>query len=282
MSKEPRGFRTADLDVDFFDDDKVRSLVRSTRDEALICRCLVAQLSVVAASWDKGQRATLAEAAPVWLTDLDDLRDRLARVELLDAEGRIPEESWTRRFGRAWERLLAKKEAGRLGGLAKAANRAGTSSPEPHESPSTATPSPQRSQSDATPPPEHEAGDALRRTVPSRSAPSRPEKKTGLEGTAVEEDEGRATAASSPAPFVSRPPAAGRTDASSATPAAVGRMQVVSRPQPGWRHPCANYVAHQNHHRLVDGQAVCDACESAIAAAGKPNGVELGAAELGL
>jgi hypothetical protein len=57
-----------------------------------------------------------------------------------------------------------------------------------------------------------------------------------------------------------------------------GRPRASSRPltippaiaaaTPSWRLPCTNYVAHQHHHQLVDGQAVCPPCEEAAAAAG--------------
>jgi hypothetical protein len=39
------------------------------------------------------------------------------------------------------------------------------------------------------------------------------------------------------------------------------------RPAPGWRHPCLDYVHHQSKHRIEGGQAVCDACEAALALA---------------
>ena len=79
------------LDVGILDDPKVRQLVRLTRDEAVVARCLIAYVSTVASSWDRGERVSLEDSAPLWLTALDDLGDRLAVVGLLDEERRIPE-----------------------------------------------------------------------------------------------------------------------------------------------------------------------------------------------
>lgn len=42
----------------------------------------------------------------------------------------------------------------------------------------------------------------------------------------------------------------------------------IASATPQWRLPCTNYVAHQQQHRLVDGQAVCPVCEEAAAKAG--------------
>jgi len=108
-------FRNADLDVEFFDhgDGKVRALIRTTRDEALLARLHVAYLATVAASWKAGERVRMQDVAPAWLSGLKDLADLLAEVDLLDAEGLIPEASWTRRFEPARDRVLAKLERDR-------------------------------------------------------------------------------------------------------------------------------------------------------------------------
>lgn len=51
------------------------------------------------------------------------------------------------------------------------------------------------------------------------------------------------------------------------TPAPAGDVPAVTVPSrlealtPRWRTPCTSYVAHQSRHRIVDGLAVCDACE---------------------
>ena len=42
----------------------------------------------------------------------------------------------------------------------------------------------------------------------------------------------------------------------------------IASATPSWRLPCADYVAHQQQHRLIDGQAVCPPCEDAAAKAG--------------
>ena len=103
MSRD-KGFTRADVDVRLLDDRKVRQPVRSTADEGLVARCLVAYTSVVLASWSAGEPVTLEDAAPLWLTATEDLRDRLAFVGLLQSDGRIPEHAWANWFGEAWTR----------------------------------------------------------------------------------------------------------------------------------------------------------------------------------
>ena len=109
MSRDD-GFRIADVDVGILDDPKVRALVRSTRDESLVARCITGLLSVITASWAAGDRVSLDDAAPAWLTGLDDLRERLLEAALLDADGRLPERSWTAWYGPARSRQEAARE----------------------------------------------------------------------------------------------------------------------------------------------------------------------------
>ena len=116
MSRDD-GFPIADLDVALLDDAKVHQLVRSTRDEAVVARCLIAYTSVLLASWRHGYRVPLDEAAPLWLTDLDDLAERLSEARLLDEDQTIPANAWAGWFGPAWERREAKRAGGRRGGL---------------------------------------------------------------------------------------------------------------------------------------------------------------------
>lgn len=116
MSRDD-GFRNADLDVGFFDDPKVRALVRATRDEGLIARCLIAYLSTMVASWGKGQRVVLEDAAPLWLTGLEDIAARLVGVGLLDDDRLILEHSWDGWFGPAVERSIELKRKSIYGGL---------------------------------------------------------------------------------------------------------------------------------------------------------------------
>ena len=132
MSRED-GFGIADVDVALLDDAKVRQLVRSTRDEGVAARCLIGYTAVLLASWRQGQRVTLDDAAPLWLTDLDDLAARLRAARLLDDERRIPEKPWTGWFGPAWERREERREAGRKGGYAKARGRSSATA-EPEQS----------------------------------------------------------------------------------------------------------------------------------------------------
>lgn len=111
------GFPIADLDVGLLDDPKVRTLVRSTRDEAIVARCMVAFIAVILASWRQGERVTLDEAAPLWLTGLDDLAERLRDAGLLDADGRVPEKSWIGWFGPASDRRATRRFEGAVNGL---------------------------------------------------------------------------------------------------------------------------------------------------------------------
>lgn len=141
MSRDD-GFAIADVATDLLDDPKVRRLARATNDEGLTARCLVAYVAVVLASWRLGERVTLEDAAPLWLTGLDDVGERLRTFDLLDISNVIPEPTWDNWFGVAWDRREERRASGRKGGLAKARNR-----------PSTATAEPQHSRSDALPVP---------------------------------------------------------------------------------------------------------------------------------
>lgn len=89
-----RGFDHADIDAGLLDDPKFRALARSIRDEGVLARCCIGYVAVVTGSWSAGDRVSLDEAAPVWLTALDDLRERLQAVGLLDGDGRIPAHAW--------------------------------------------------------------------------------------------------------------------------------------------------------------------------------------------
>jgi len=117
------GFQTADLDVGLFNDPKIRAVVRTTLDEGLTVRAVLAFVAVVLSSWERGERVSLEDAAPLWLTSLDGLQGPLEAVGLLDADGRLPDHSWQRWFGPAQARRAKRKAAGSLGGQASAANR---------------------------------------------------------------------------------------------------------------------------------------------------------------
>jgi len=118
MSRD-EGFRNADVDVGLLDDPKVRQLVRSTRDEALVARCLVAYVATLTSSWGQGQRVALEDAAPLWMTGVSDLRDRLVDVGLIDPDGRIPERAWESWYGQAQQRKENLRERWRRANTAR-------------------------------------------------------------------------------------------------------------------------------------------------------------------
>lgn len=67
---------------------------------------------------------------------------------------------------------------------------------------------------------------------------------------------------------------AGRRGASPG-PTPISIPTAIASLTPKWRMPCTNYIAHQRHHRLVDGMAVCDECEAVTPPAVTPvNGAE--------
>src|SRR5262245_9075209 len=120
MSRD-EGFAIADVDVGYLDDPKVRRLIRSTTgesDDSLVARCVVLHVAVLLASWRGGDRVAVDDAAPIWLSDVPDLVERLAAAGLLDDTGRIPEGPWESWFGPARDRRNAKREGGRKGGVA--------------------------------------------------------------------------------------------------------------------------------------------------------------------
>jgi hypothetical protein len=137
MSRDD-GFPIADVDPALLDDPKIRALVRATKDEAAIARAVVAYIATVLRSWAHGDRQTLTDAAPLWLSGIDDLAERLAAVGLVDAEGRIPERGWENWFRPAWERREKKRAGGRIGGIrsweARSKHSVGTPSAKPNPS----------------------------------------------------------------------------------------------------------------------------------------------------
>lgn len=100
------------------------------------------------------------------------------------------------------------------------------------------------------------------------------EKKNVLEEVVVEPTVGTERATPAAAPFLSDPPLASRPNASEAIgPSRVSVPARLEAMTPRWRHPCTDYVRHQNQHQLIDGEAVCTPCEAQLELAG-PNGVE--------
>lgn len=116
------GFENADIDVGILDDPKFRAFARSTRDEGILARGVVAHLAVTTSSWGAGERLTLEEAAPLWLTGLEDLAERLVAVGLLDTEHRIPEKAWQSWYAPAAQRRDDRRFEGLVGGLMKSLN----------------------------------------------------------------------------------------------------------------------------------------------------------------
>ena len=118
----PDGFPTADVDVDVLADDRILAAVRQAGPWAAL-----AYLAVVTASWARGERSTFQAAVDrlprVYdVGDVDELEAALIAAGLLDDAGRIPASTWASWYEPAQARRLERREAGRRGGLAKAAN----------------------------------------------------------------------------------------------------------------------------------------------------------------
>ena len=115
MSRD-EGFRVADLDTGVGDDPKVVALARRLRDPGQTAAHLGLYVALIAKSWGAGQRLTLADAAPAWwLDDVEPIRENLAAVGLLDADGRIPDHAWSSWYSPAAERLERTRERWRRG-----------------------------------------------------------------------------------------------------------------------------------------------------------------------
>jgi hypothetical protein len=122
MSRDD-GFARADISVRLMRDRKFKRLEGLLRPGQAHAAMLL-YLATVLDSWAEGDRIPVDEAdGPVAASPL--LVQALQRVRLLDDEGRIPEHAWESWFAPAQERRQARVKAGRLGGLAKARNRAG-------------------------------------------------------------------------------------------------------------------------------------------------------------
>ena len=102
------GFTHADVDVGLLDDPKMRQLIRST-DESLALRCAIGYIATLLTSWQRGAPVALEDAAPLWLTALDEVGEHLARVGLLGDDHQVPPKPWASWFGAA----AARREGGR-------------------------------------------------------------------------------------------------------------------------------------------------------------------------
>lgn len=175
MSRDD-GFPIADVDVRLLDDAKFRALWRRLRDPGGMYQATTLYLSVILASWSAGERVTLNEAVPTWADPYEGIVAELEAVGLIDADGRLPEHAWDGWFGPAHARREERREAGRRGGLARAAA------------------------SRATAEPEHSRGEALPvRTVPSvPSGPTEPPEPRRARAVIAETTTNGHTAPSSP------------------------------------------------------------------------------------
>jgi hypothetical protein len=123
MSRDD-GFAVADVDSSYFDDAKMRDLWNALGNPDRMARAICLHESTVLASWRAGCRVTVAQAVPLWLAVDPELVDALRKAKLLDRAGKVPAASWDDWFGAAYSRREARRESGRIGGIASAQRRA--------------------------------------------------------------------------------------------------------------------------------------------------------------
>lgn len=126
------GWSTADISTRYFLDPKLRRLWRALDEPTLMADAVVAHLALVLASWAEGERVTLDEATPDWLTLSPAITIGLRRAGLVDRGGRLPKRSWDSWYAPAEARRAVRRELGRRGGLAKASRA--LAQPEPSSS----------------------------------------------------------------------------------------------------------------------------------------------------
>jgi hypothetical protein len=162
------GFAVADVSTALFTDAKVRRLWRLVApDSDAMCQAMVVYLPVVTSSWEAGERVDVDGSLPPWLSPGPEIVEALRKVKLLDGRRKIPLNAWEGWYGPAHARREERREAGRRGGLAKAARSSVEPPPKPRSSRATAQL--QRSSSKALPVPYRTD------TVPSSRAPAREE-----------------------------------------------------------------------------------------------------------
>lgn len=122
MSRDD-GFPVADVDSAYFEDSKMRDLWQRVHDPDLMARAVVLHAATLLGSWRQGERITVGQATPLWMVTDGELVDHLRVVKLLDRGGKIPATSWTKWFGPAYGRREARRESGRIGGLASVKGR---------------------------------------------------------------------------------------------------------------------------------------------------------------
>lgn len=137
MSRDD-GFQIADVDTGLYEDPKVKALARRLRDPIQTAVHVALFEALLLGSWGAGERIELEEAAPAWWTEpVDEVRANLTAVEMIDAEGRIPELAWGRWFGPAYDRRQKRRASGAKGG-----QTGGKGRPKPDQSDAQATPNP--------------------------------------------------------------------------------------------------------------------------------------------
>jgi len=139
MSRDD-GFPVADVDSAYFEDSKMRDLWQRVRAPDLMARAVVLHAATLLGSWRQGERITVGQATPLWMVTDAEVVDHLKAVKLLDRAGKIPAQSWTKWFGPAFGRREARRDAGRIGGLASGKGRSSDASPSPKASSSPAEP----------------------------------------------------------------------------------------------------------------------------------------------
>jgi hypothetical protein len=130
------GFSTADIDVGFFRDLKVKKLARE-HSEVFLSACS-AYFGIVLHCWGCGQRQTAEDAWPELLPWSEEAVAALKAVGMLDRGSRLPVKVWDAWFGVATARRQLRRSAGSLGGQHKASNARA----ELQQSPSDALPVP--------------------------------------------------------------------------------------------------------------------------------------------
>jgi hypothetical protein len=104
------GFQTADIDVGFLRDVKVRRLRQHVPADDLPATVLL-YLAVVLSSWEEGYRLTADEAD----SPIDPTPERIAALTatgLLDGDGKVPLRAWEAWFRPAWDRRDKKRVGG--------------------------------------------------------------------------------------------------------------------------------------------------------------------------
>jgi hypothetical protein len=111
------GFSRADIDATMLDDVKFRRLWRVLNDETVMALAVTIYLATVLRSWHDGEAVSADDAVPMWLGPNEQALEALTEVDLLDADHRIPAESFAAWIGPAFDRRERKRAGGREGGL---------------------------------------------------------------------------------------------------------------------------------------------------------------------